>query len=58
MTYKDVSLKHRMGCDDVLCRDNYFMIAKWRPSWIRVLAFLDFPKTLGKRRNLAKSNQN
>ena len=36
---------------DAISRGNKVMIAKWQPSSIRHLEFLDILETLGKRRN-------
>ena len=44
-------LRSATQSDDVTLRGNKVMIAKWRPSWIRHLGFLDFPKTLGTSQN-------
>ena len=45
-----------MRSDDFIARCNDIMIFSWRAYWIRHVGFLDFSKTLSKRRNGSKSN--
>ena len=44
--------------DDATSRDNYIMMSKQPPSWIRHLGFQSFSKTPEKRPKLPESTQN
>ena len=44
--------------DDVTSRDNYIMMSKQPPSWIRHLGFQNFSKTSENHPKLLKNTQN